>query len=188
LTFGIETFELGFLRGIQDAIGCSFMDALMTFFSALGNYGAIWVVCGVAMLFSGKYRVHGIMLFAGLCVGLLFGNLLMKTVIGRPRPCWLFETGEMLVDIPKDFSFPSGHTLSSFIGAFVLLDANWKFGAPALALAMMIAFSRLYLFVHFPTDILGGIFLALLIAMGVKYIMELAVKTEFFKSKNKQKE
>lgn len=172
MCFGTETFEFGILQGIQNVFGCSFMDWLMTFLSAIGNAGIIWIVCGVALVFSKKYRNSGIMLLIGLLLCLLVGNLLLKNVIGRPRPCWI-ENVEMLISVPSDFSFPSGHTYSSFVAAFVMFDANRRFGVIALMVAILIAFSRMYLFVHFPTDIVGGIVLAFLIYAGMKLILKL---------------
>ncbi len=161
-------FELEILKTIQNTVGCGFMDSLMTAFSFIGNWGLLWIVVAVLMLISKKYRKTGIMLAVGLVLGLIFGNLILKNLVARPRPCWIVEDIEMLIDVPKDFSFPSGHTLSSFVAAFILLDRDKRFGIPAICIAAMIAFSRMYLFVHFPTDILGGIALAGLIFAGLK--------------------
>ena len=73
-----------------------------------------------------------------------------------PRPCWLDPETPLLIAVPKDFSFPSGHTLSSAIGATVLTGTDWRFGWAAIPLAVLMAFSRLYLYVHFPSDVLAG--------------------------------
>ena len=152
------------------------MDGLMKWLSIVGNGGALWIVVAVVMMISGKYRKVGFMMSAGLLLGLVFGNLILKNLIARPRPCWIETEYNMLITIPTDFSFPSGHTLASFISAFVLLDNSKKLGIPALILAMFIAFSRMYLFVHFPTDILGGIILATLIVLGMKLFLKLHKK------------
>lgn len=89
-------------------------------------------------------------------IGVLTGNLTLKPLIARPRPCWLDKSVQLLIDNPTDYSFSSGHTLSSVIGTTVLTKANRKFGLAAIPLAALVAFSRLYLYVHFPTDILGA--------------------------------
>ena len=84
-----------------------------------------------------------------------FCNIGLKNLVARPRPCWL-ETIDLLVKNPKDYSVPSGHTWSAVTGAWVATAANRKFGWVAIPLAAALAFSRLYLYVHFPSDILAG--------------------------------
>lgn len=79
----------------------------------------------------------------------------------RPRPCWLDQSVPLLIAVPNDYSFPSGHTLASVIGATILTAADRRFGLIAIPLAILIAFSRLYLYVHFPSDILGAVILGL---------------------------
>ncbi len=162
--FGTESFEFEILKGIQSFFGCSFMDLIMPRVSALGDMGYIWIIMGVLMLCLKKYRRTGTILLTGLFLGFLIGNAFLKNVIARPRPCWIDDSFPLLIANPVDFSFPSGHTLSSFISAFVIYSSNKKLGAVAFVLASLIAFSRMYLFVHFPTDILGGIMLAFAIA------------------------
>ena len=97
-------------------------------------------------------------MFAALAAGVLIGNVCLKNLVARPRPCWL-ENVPMLIANPTDYSFPSGHTLSSVIGAAVLTKVNRKFGFAAIPLAALIAFSRLYLYVHFPSDVLASVVL-----------------------------
>lgn len=103
----------------------------------------------------------------GLAVGVLVGNVCLKNLIARPRPCWLDDSVMMLISSPADYSFPSGHTLPSVIGATVLTKTDRRFGWAAIPLAAVIAFSRLYLFVHFPSDILAGAILGVIIGEAV---------------------
>ena len=98
---------------------------------------------------------------------MLIGNVALKNWVARPRPCWLDPNVPLLIDLPKDYSFPSGHTLASVIAAAALTRANRKFGWIAMPLAALIAFSRLYLFVHFPSDVLASVALGLAIGRGV---------------------
>lgn len=133
----------------------------------LGDLGAIWLIAAVVLLFSKKYRMCGIMIIIGIAIGFLIGNLCLKPIVARPRPCWLDSTVQMLVPIEMDFSFPSGHTLASVIAAVILTMANRKFGYIAIPLATLIAFSRLYLYLHFLTDVLFSMFLGTLIAVFV---------------------
>lgn len=102
-----------------------------------------------------------------LSCGVLVGNVCLKNLIARPRPCWLDDSVKLLIPIPTDYSFPSGHTLSSVVGATVLTKTNRRFDWAAIPLAALIAFSRLYLFVHYPSDILAGAVLGVAIGLAV---------------------
>ncbi len=167
MLFGAEAAEFWILNLIQDILGCDFLDFLIPKITMLGNSGIIWIVTGIVLLCTKKYRRGGVFLLVGLLLGLIFGNVILKNVIARPRPCWIYDV-PMLIPNPTDFSFPSGHTLSSFISAFVLARINRKFAVWAFLLAGIMAFTRMYLFVHFPTDILGGIALAYAIYLLLK--------------------
>lgn len=168
MLFGCEVFEFKMLNAIHNLVQCDFMDILMKTISAIGNGGAVWIVAALIMLATKKYRRLGLKLAIGLIAGLIFGNIILKNLVARPRPCWIFEDIDMLIAVPQDFSFPSGHTLASFTSAFILLDADKRMGVPAIILATVMAFSRMYLFVHFPTDILGGIILSGIIFVMIK--------------------
>ena len=133
------------------------LEGIMLFSALAGVVTSAWTQsAAVGLLATKKYRKYGAFLLAGLAIGVLIGNLTLKPLIARPRPCWLDESVQLLIANPTDYSFPSGHTLSSVIGATVLTKANRKFGFAAIPLAALIAFSRLYLYVHFPTDILAA--------------------------------
>lgn len=119
------------------------------------------------MLCTKRYRRQGVILLAGLAVGVLVGNVCLKNLIARPRPCWLDDSVKLLISMPTDYSFPSGHTLSSVIGATVLTKTDRRFGWAAIPLAAIIAFSRLYLFVHYSSDILAGALLGVAIGEAV---------------------
>ncbi len=153
------------LRWIQSALTCPALDFLMPKITLLGNGGAIWLLAAGGLLCTKKYRRQGILLLAGLAAGVLVGNVCLKHLVARPRPCWLDGSVRLLIASPTDYSFPSGHTLSSVIGAVILTGTNRRFGCAAVPLAALIAFSRLYLYVHFPSDVLGAALLG--IAIGV---------------------
>lgn len=150
------SLDWSILHWIQDVLRCPFFDFLMPRITALGNAGAIWFLAGGVLTCTKKYRRQGLLLLGSLVVGGLVGSVFLKPLIARPRPCWLDTSVSLLVAVPKDFSFPSGHTLVSFLGATILTGTDRRFGYAAIPLAVAIAFSRLYLYVHFPSDVLAG--------------------------------
>lgn len=149
---------------------CGFLDFLMPKITMLGNGGFIWITAAVIMCLFKKQRKTGIMILSGLLIGFIVCTFILKPIVARPRPCWIDSSVPMLIDIPHDYSFPSGHTLSSFVSAFILMYRKSGLRFIALALAVMIAFSRMYLYVHFPSDVLGGLLIAAVTAVGVIYI------------------
>ena len=151
------------LHWIQSTLISPLMDFLMPKITLLGNGGVIWILAVVILLCTKKYRRQGVLLLAGLVVGVLVGNVCLKHLIARPRPCWLDSSVQLLIANPTDYSFPSGHALSSVISATVLTKTNRCFGYAAIPLAALIAFSRLYLYVHFPSDVLAAAVLGIVI-------------------------
>ena len=176
----IAFFELEILDFIHKNMSSPFMDNVMRFITSLGNGGKIWIIVALAMLLSKKYRSTGITVITGLLLGLLIGNVLLKPAVARVRPFEFKEGIELLIKAPTDFSFPSGHTLSSVIASLVIVQKHRKIGCAAIVIALLIAFSRLYLYVHFPTDVLSGAVLGCVISF-------LSVKlTESFLKINKK--
>lgn len=163
----MTAFDFRILDFIRENLSNGFLDFVMPKLTAVGNVGFIWIFIAAAMVISRKYRRNGIELAAGLAGCALVGNLLLKNLVARQRPCWINDTVEMLIAIPKDYSFPSGHTMASFAAAAIILHANRKFGIAAYILAVLIAFSRLYLYVHFPTDVLAGAVIGTLVGIAV---------------------
>lgn len=157
------------LYWVYDNLSCGLLDALMPKLTLLGSGGAIWILAACGLLCTKKYRRQGGLLLAALAAGVLVGNVCLKNLIARPRPCWLDDSVQLLIASPTDYSFPSGHTLSSVIGTTVLTKTNHKFGWTAIPTAAIIAFSRLYLFVHYPSDILAGAILGVAIGEAVYY-------------------
>ena len=135
------SIDWSILHWIRGVLTCPFLDFLMPKLTLLSNGGAVWL----------------------LAVGVLVGNVCLKNLIARPRPCWLDSSVRLLIADPTDYSFPSGHTLSSVIGATILTKTDRRFGYAAIPLAALIAFSRLYLYVHFPSDVLAAAVLGVMI-------------------------
>lgn len=161
----LQALDWEVLRWIQSTFRCGALDFLMPNISMLGDVGAIWLVIALVLIFSKKHRKCGITLLIALALCFLIGNLCLKPLVARPRPCWLDPGVTLLIPNETDFSFPSGHTLASFAAATVLLKWDRRYGICAFVLAFLIAFSRLYLYVHFPSDILGGMAIGVLIGL-----------------------
>ncbi|MFA9463292.1 MAG: phosphatase PAP2 family protein [Velocimicrobium sp.] len=155
--------ELSILHAIQ-IIRNPIFDHVMIFFSITGNRGMIWIIIALTFLCIKKYRKCGIVVLLSLFAAVLIGNTILKHLVERARPCWVDTTVTLLITNPKDFSFPSGHTYSSFAAATSIFLYHKNMGKIALLLAFLIAFSRLYLFVHYPTDVLAGAILGALTA------------------------
>ena len=149
---------------IKKIFECPFMDFIIPKITFLGNGGFIWVLTAIILLFFKKYRKGGIAILIALAFGAILGSFVLKPLIARPRPFHSMEELSLLIKSPTGFSFPSGHTMSSFSAAYILNYINKKFGYFAIPLAILIAFSRLYLYVHFPSDILAGAILGTLIS------------------------
>ena len=163
----ITQLDFKILNLINNSFSCSFLDFVMPKITFLGNNGFIWIIIAVIMIFFKKYRKTGIMIIIGLVAGVLIGNVILKNLVARERPCWINDTVQMLIAVPHDYSFPSGHTLSSFLSATIIMNVDKKLGFIAFILASLIAFSRLYLYVHFPTDVLAGALVGVLIGWGI---------------------
>lgn len=129
----------------------------------LGDGGFIWIVFSVILFIKKSTRKYGIILIISLLVGLLIGNLFLKNLFERLRPFIQLDFIP-LIPKPSGFSFPSGHSLSSFIGATSIFQYNKKFGIFAYILAILIAFSRVLLGVHFLSDIVVGAILGIIIS------------------------
>ncbi len=141
---------------IQRRMRCAALDRIMPAITSLGTCGFIWAIVTVVFLRLRMYRKAGLILFLTLAVCGLLTNLLLKPLVARPRPCHIAPEVPLLVPCPMDYSFPSGHTMSSFAAALVISSANLNLGICAFILAVLISYSRLYLFVHYPSDVLAG--------------------------------
>ena len=172
----MTSLEISFLNGIQNTIGCKFCDIFFGLITHLGDAGIFWILLACVFLILKKTRKAGIGIAIALALGLIFGNVLLKNIICRTRPFYhenaVISAEQLLISIPKDYSFPSGHTLASFSSATVIFAYNKKWGTACYILAALIAFSRMYLFVHFPTDILAGFILSLLCSFASIYIVK----------------
>ena len=184
LDFFATSFDLPILEWIQENVANGFLDFLMPIITIFGDAGIFWIACAAVMLIFPKTRKTGLAMGVALVMGLLVCNICLKPMVARMRPLVyeveilgnsaadLLHSGQLLVGKPSDFSFPSGHTIASFEAAGVLMLNNKKLGIPALVLAILIAFSRMYLFVHYPTDVLASVVLGTLFAILANYLVK----------------
>lgn len=156
----MQELEFSALFALQK-LHVGWLDGVMLTVSRLGNAGMVWLVLAGLQLCKKQTRRAGAAMLLALGMGFLAGNLVLKNLVARPRPCWLMPQVPLLLASPADYSFPSGHTLSSAVSAMILWRAKSRLRLPAALLAALVALSRLYLFVHFPTDVLAGALLAL---------------------------
>lgn len=162
----------GILLFLQDAVRNPVLNPIMTVITSLGNAGIIWILLTAALLIPKKTRKIGCMSACALLASLLFNNILLKNMVARARPYNAIEALIPIVRKPSEFSFPSGHAGSSFASACVLYrKLPKKYGIWAVILAALISFSRLYVGVHYPTDVLAGI----LVGTACSYLGEWVV-------------
>ena len=169
--------ELQVLDALQ-TIHNPVLDALMCAITRLGDAGIFWILLCMVLLILPKTRRSGVILMAALLVDLVICNGILKPLVHRIRPFDVKTGIELLVKRPMDYSFPSGHTAASFASVMALyLAGEKKIWISSLGLAVLIAFSRLYLYVHYPTDVLGGVVIGVMAgALGywlVKKVEEL---------------
>ncbi len=128
----------------------------MALFSRLGDWGAVWIALAVLLLLTPRTRRAGAALALSLAAEVLCCNLILKPLCARPRPCDVNSAVALAVPRPPGYSFPSGHTGAAFAAAVSLRLSGRGAWIPALVLACLIALSRLYLYVHYPSDVLAG--------------------------------
>lgn len=165
-------FELEILDFIQNNMKTGFLDFSMPLITKLGNFGVIWFVLALVLMIVPKTRRFGGVLFIALLVDGIFTNVIFKPLFARPRPFAQNELINLLINKPNDYSFPSGHASVSFTAVGVFYHMKNKFKSLVLLLASLIAFSRLYLYVHYPSDILGGMGLGVFIGFATSYLFK----------------
>ena len=148
-------WELDLLHYFQ-SIHNDTLDFIVPKITMLANGGWFWLVLIIVFLLLPKYRKMGVQAAISLILTVIVCNVILKPWLMRCRPCWLEPDVALLVKSPHDYSFPSGHSNASFAVATAIFTRNKKLGVPALILAALIAISRLYIFVHWPTDVIAG--------------------------------
>ena len=182
------SFDLPILDWIQETMQCTFLDKTMPIVTLFGDGGVFWIGIAVLLLFFAKYRKTGFSMGMALVLGLVVCNITLKPLVARIRPYdfQLQEFGReitLLISAQHDFSFPSGHTIASFEACTVLLLHDKRMGIPATVLAILIAFSRLYLYVHYPTDVLVSLVLGIAFGLLGSFLVNLIYKKWVYNGK-----
>lgn len=167
------TLDGNILLWIQEYLRNDLLTPIFKFITSLGNGGMIWIALTVLLVLYPKTRKIGFMCAFALIFSHIANNTVLKNLIARTRPFEHIEKLIVLIDKPSSFSFPSGHTASSFACAWPMLRKLPKrFGVPAIVLAALIGFSRLYIGVHYPSDVLCGMLFGILMGCLAIVFME----------------
>lgn len=180
----LNNFDNLILLFIKNNMHGNIMDKVMVIITSLGNGGAIWIIICGALIINKKYRKIGIMALGALILSAILGEGILKHVVQRIRPSADIPVINMLITKPLSYSFPSGHSASSFAVAGVLSKYFKKYAPGFLGLASLIAFSRLYLYVHYPTDVIAGMILGLICCRIIIYVFSKMVFTKRYCRRN----
>lgn len=150
-------WEERFLLFLQESVRNPILDRVMQFVTSLGDAGFLAIIVCIVLLCIRKYRKAGAAASLSLILDFIVVNLVLKNLVARTRPYDMLEELLLITKRPSDLSFPSGHAGACFAVASVLfLCLPRRFGIPAMVVAVLISFSRLYVGAHYPTDVLGG--------------------------------
>ncbi len=179
----IYNFDFKILNYISENLHTDFLDKFFTLITQIGGHkGLFWIGFAIILIIIPKTRKIGIAALIAMLIGFIVTNLIIKNAVARIRPYDVNTAVELLVKPLKDYSFPSGHTCVSFAASSAVFLFNKKLGIPALILAVFIGFSRLYLYVHYPTDVLAGAVIGIVSGIvAVKIVKSRAVQKKLFK-------
>lgn len=174
----LNIFEAGIVFWIQNHLRAGFLTPIMQLITSLGDDGIFWIVLTVILLIFKKTRKAGLCCALALILDLLVVNIALKPLFARVRPYKVMEDIIIITALPGDHSFPSGHSGCSFAAAWALLKTvDKKWGVPAVVLAALIALSRLYVGVHYPTDVLCGAIIGIILAeIAVRIVRRVSKK------------
>ena len=185
----ILQFDYSVIFWIQAHMVNPFLTPFMYGISKISSSGAIWIILGLILLGMKKYRLIGLTIMISLFLVLIVGDLSLKHLVGRLRPFVDFPNVRLVATPPAatSYSFPSGHAFSSFAAAIAIyigfshIDTRKRIlGVIAIIIATMIAFSRVYLFVHYPTDVLAGWIIAVLMMFCSAWLInKFSMKQQF---------
>lgn len=144
-------------------------DRSMPIITRSNDYGQVYIILSLIFILIAHRTTEGVNIIIALAFGAICGEGILKHIVKRNRPVKYQEQDNYLISKPKSFSFPSGHTTSSFAVLGVLWYMNSDFKYLVLFIAVLVSFSRLYLYVHYPTDVIAGIILGLICAKAALF-------------------
>jgi len=158
----IDNFDNYILFIIKKYVHNRYLDIIMPVVTFTGNLGIVWFIIAIALVVDKPYRVIGNSIILTLIIGTIVGEGIVKHIVRRVRPCNKQDNISFLSLKPISYSFPSGHTLSSFAAAEMLSMYFTQYRLLFMSMAFLIALSRLYLYVHYPTDVIAGFIIGVL--------------------------
>ncbi len=179
----MNAFEIKILDYIHDTFACAKLDVLMRYITVIGgDYGIYWIALAIILMCFKKTRKLGFSVALSLLLGVIICNLCLKNIVGRIRPYDFNTAAHLLAKKEIDYSFPSGHTVVCFEGATAIFIRYKKIGIFAFLVAAVVGFSRLYLYMHYPTDVLAGAILGI----GIGLLASIIVDKLYCKYENKK--
>lgn len=172
----LKCWDQSLLLWMQEHIRRTWLTCAMKTATFFGNGGILWIAICFFLMTRTKTRQAAVAALVSLVFSVLVNNAMLKNLVARTRP--FDKIGDLIILIrrPQDFSFPSGHTSSSFAVAtvFLCMLPFWA-GLLTLTVASLIAFSRLYLGAHYPSDVLCGIVLGILFGLMAQRLLQLSL-------------
>ncbi len=172
----LNQFEIGILNFIRETFSCEFLDLFFVSITTLSDKGIFWIILSLVLLCFKKTRKTGIYLGAVLLIGEILGNQILKKIFERPRPYTVNPEITLVIDKLSSFSFPSGHSRCAVECAVVIFASNKRWGIAAIILAVLTCLSRMYLYVHYPTDVLAGAALGVFDGLLALFIVKKAIE------------
>lgn len=157
---------------LMEKISCVVLDWFFKIISYTGDKGIVWIVAGIIFLLNKKTKKIGLCVILSLLCAVIINNFIIKEIFDRTRPFIADPTINLIIKAPVDSSFPSGHTATSFASAVSIFFFDRKKGAIALVYATFVGLSRIYLHVHYATDVIAGVIIGVIIARCIAVLLE----------------